>query len=513
MTESAVMPTRGRNELASGGHHLTALAIVALVVTAFSLAVGVRGWDTVILLLALLTFWLGAIPIVLDFVRPAERRQILMSLTSMAFLLYLASPVFTQYFLANPSDIVGPFHITRSRPRDIVNAQLVTLTGFAMLLIGFYSPFGRLSATVFPKPTREWPPQAALFVAFVILAVGWLTFVSGQLGLIPSRLGSGAMGALADGSYLGIALLTLTWIRHRRREALLLLAMVIPLAMGVNFFTGSKLRFLSPALMIALAYIVTERRLRTSWIVVSLAVMVVIFPISNFYRYAIHMDNRPTIGVFLQNPGRVINQLTQFGEGIHDWGDYFTSGIKSTGARLDSLGTLAIIVKDTPERVPYQGGWSIGYIALSYIPRIIWADKPGLTIGEWVSQTYGSRDDLHTDVGPTWMGELYFNWGYIGVVFGMFAMGMLCRVFQDRLFFRNATIPALAAAVVVLYSFTRGVQASLLGPVNQTVFNIIPIALAHVFVGLSTGYHRTLRRSGREGGVADMPRAPAGGSG
>jgi hypothetical protein len=261
--------------------------------------------------------------------------------------------------------------------------------------------------------------------------------------------------------------------------------------------------------MVALAYVVYERRIRVSWLAAGFATLIVLYPVSRFYRDVIQTDNRRSIVSFVQDPSRSLEALSSFRESV-DVGRYVKEGLIATGRRLDALGVLTVVLQDTPARVPFQGGWTIGYIAISYVPRILWPGKPNTTTGEWVSQTYGSPYDFHTDVGPTWIGELYFNWGYTGVVLGMFVVGFLLRLIQERFFMWNAPIPALLAAVVVLYSTCMTVQGNLMGPVNGTVFNLAPILVAHGLVAMTSGFQR-----GRAGAPAahrgtELAPAPSG---
>jgi hypothetical protein len=275
----------------------------------------------------------------------------------------------------------------------------------------------------------------------------------------------------------------------------------VPLAMSVNFFTGSKRMFFTPAFMIVLAYIVYERRIRASWVVAGLAALVALYPLSNFYRATVQSPYGSRMKIFLQDPGGVLRNLAIF-TGSAEASTYFSSGIEATGVRLDGLNVLTAIVKDTPERVPYQDGRTIGLIFVSFIPRLVWPGKPGITIGEWVAQSYGSAYDLTTDVGPTWIGEFYFNWGYAGVVFGMFALGIQFRMLQERLFSWNAPIPALFAAVNVLYIATRSVQGGLIDPISGPLVAIVPIVATHFLVGLFGGFQRVPAR------VAGSPPGP-----
>jgi hypothetical protein len=485
----AALPIRRPRSVATPVLFLVLVFFLEVTLFLGGLALGAEGDDVTVLLLALITVLVGAGPILANMIRPPEKRQMLILLVTGVYVVNLVLPVFTQYFLMKGEVVTGTFRLSKNPPEAIAHAQIVALVGLAMLLLGFYLPFGRVAAGVLPRPTRDWPPHAVLSLGLFTLTLGWLVYLSGQLGLIPARLGTGVVGIFASGSYFGIALLTLAWLQHRRREVLLLLAIVVPLSMLFNFFTGSKRLVLTPPFMVALSYIVYERRIRTSWLAAGVAALIVLYPVSEVYRAVVQTDNMRSILNFIRDPSRTFEAISIVREGA-DLESYVRTGIQSTTARLDALGVLTVILRETPERVPFQGGWTIGYVALSYVPRLLWANKPQMTQGDWVSQTYGSASDLQTDVGPSWVGEFYFNWGYAGVVLGMIVMGFLCRLLQERFFLWNGPIPALLAAVVALYSVCMSVQGTLMGPVNGTVYNLAPILFAHLLVGMTTGFHR-----------------------
>lgn len=61
------------------------------------------------------------------------------------------------------------------------------------------------------------------------------------------------------------------------------------------------------------------------------------------------------------------------------------------------------------------------------IPRLIWPEKPSVRLGPYVAQ---ALLDLNTQSGapPSAIGEFYINFGMIGVIFGMFLMGVLLKI-------------------------------------------------------------------------------------
>jgi hypothetical protein len=71
-------------------------------------------------------------------------------------------------------------------------------------------------------------------------------------------------------------------------------------------------------------------------------------------------------------------------------------------------------------------GETMKYASYAFIPRIIWPDKPTVTRGGWFSAYLGLYDteaDATTAIGMTAVGELYWNFGIIGVLVGLTTIG------------------------------------------------------------------------------------------
>jgi hypothetical protein len=61
------------------------------------------------------------------------------------------------------------------------------------------------------------------------------------------------------------------------------------------------------------------------------------------------------------------------------------------------------------------------YAAYSFIPRVLWPEKPNVSQGEWFNKYVGAAPG--TSLGITAVGELYWNFAIPGVVIGMFVVG------------------------------------------------------------------------------------------
>lgn len=81
----------------------------------------------------------------------------------------------------------------------------------------------------------------------------------------------------------------------------------------------------------------------------------------------------------------------------------------------------------TPSLVPFWNGSSYESIPYLFIPRIIWHDKPSRHMWNKFGRSYGilSDDDFSTSVGVNYFAEGYMNFGFIGMYFVAFIMGLI----------------------------------------------------------------------------------------
>jgi len=80
-------------------------------------------------------------------------------------------------------------------------------------------------------------------------------------------------------------------------------------------------------------------------------------------------------------------------------------------------------ISDEVERSGFTYGETMDYVSYGFIPRVLWPDKPTTTRGGWFTQYIGVN--LATAIAMTSQGELYWNFGFLGVIIGMFIIGSL----------------------------------------------------------------------------------------
>jgi hypothetical protein len=468
---------------------LTVLPLIVLFGVAVGMALGVRGPDVQVLALALLMLAVALVPLILDFGRQPEQRHLLLFFLMLGWIVYFVLPVFTHYFFEEffvDAEEHGGLDLRAIHPADLAKGQSVVLVGLLAMLIGYAIPLGRLVPGGIPRPRRDWSLQAGLVVALTTIPLGWVITLGANFGFTSSRLGSGFVGWLANATYFGIALLMLLYLRHRAVGALALMALLIPPTMAFNYFSGSRGLFLTPIAVVVIALIVVQRRIRLRWLLAALVALSLSYPIVEFQRQVILQGNTRTSAWAMRRPVEVVTKTTRF-VGSQGFVSMFGKGVTALVVRFDGLGIASVIVRDCPSRVPYQGGWTIAQIPISFIPRLLWRNKPAMTSGQWVTDNFAGGPGIISSTGATWVGELWFSFGWLGVGIGMIVIGLFIRVLHEMLFKAGAVLPAQLMAVIVLHAVPPTLGGALISPINGTIFGAMPLVITHMCVRLLSG--------------------------
>jgi hypothetical protein len=473
-------PPRFRGERVLGAGFGLLLALVA--VFAFGVGLGIRGTDIAIYALALLTLFVASIPLLVDRGLPLERRHVMLSVLSLVYLAHFVVPALTIYIPA-----VGPIDASSTSntnlfPHDVVDGQLVALLAVIVLLVAYALPFGKVFAQMLPAPTRDWPLVASLGISAAMIPVGWGIVLGGLLGWIPESVGTGVVGTIASSSVYANILLTTAVVRNRSRVAVPLIALNIVVSGLYGMITTRKRDMLLAAALVALTLVVLRGRIRVIWIALGIAALIAIYPVSEFLRGGI--GSQYSIPYMLSHPLDTLMQVQRYLTGA-DTAELLDSGLQATGRRIDGLGILSVIVRDTPSVSPYQYGRTLGLFFVAFIPRLLWPDKPEIHIGQWVTDVYGSGPEVvGTSTGPTQVGEFYFNFGWPGVVLGMLLLGVLLRFTFEWLVRRGGTTPAILAAVTILYWLGVKFMGDVALTYSSLVVALVPILATHALVRL-----------------------------
>lgn len=97
-------------------------------------------------------------------------------------------------------------------------------------------------------------------------------------------------------------------------------------------------------------------------------------------------------------------------------------------------------------------------------PRFLWATKPvtsDIMDGNILGRSYGviNKDDYLTTVGPTFVGDLYMNFGLAGIILGTFFFGVLFRfIFNYLIKYNSNLLAGVIIYSVVWLNFMKGFE-------------------------------------------------------
>ena len=196
--------------------------------------------------------------------------------------------------------------------------------------------------------------------------------------------------------------------------------------------SGMKGNVFRNFLVVALIVSITKVKLDKKWIAAVLAGLIVIYPIHDRYR---HLLKTGTVDVrrvgALERAGSTAAQDASREES--SWEGWLANGWEQTSSRLDLLHAMATVVSlDSWQASRVRGDerwWMLPFYP--FVPRFLWPTKPALLRGMRLSILMGSGHE--TSSALTYPGDLYLDYGLIGVLLGMFFVGIGGQLITNRI--------------------------------------------------------------------------------
>ncbi|HJR42681.1 MAG TPA: hypothetical protein VJ812_11360 [Gemmatimonadaceae bacterium] len=119
-------------------------------------------------------------------------------------------------------------------------------------------------------------------------------------------------------------------------------------------------------------------------------------------------------------------------------------------SRLSTFNQLTQI-RRIVEEDGFLEGETMEYLAFAFVPRVIWPEKPVIAKGQWfagrIGQGFPTADGgFSNSINMTIQGELYLNFGWLGVVVGCVLFGVLLALLWMRAEFWSSSSNGLGGA-------------------------------------------------------------------
>lgn len=402
------------------------------------------------------------------------------------------SPVYINSVLTEKAGL--PFSIVVIPPDAVATGYVLFLIGSLSFHIGIQARRPRPGQRGKYASERGSNPLPALILLYVVgLVTVWKTEWIAFLGAPARLLQWGSVAAIA-----AVALLPSQRLGLSNRAQAVFIALGTLGALIANMMSFSK-SYIMFAFVPVLWRFYLRQDLRRWFLPLLMGIaalyLTIVAPAINSARYTQLQEGETA---FARVSRAVLSRLGG-DEGSSAPVDASDQGAQFLSRMYDPIATAYIVTE--VERTGLLMGETIAYLKYAFIPRILWRDKPTVTRGAWFAYYIGfseSEEKSTTSLGITATGELYWNFGTLGIVLGMFLLGLmngaLWRMAGDDP--RDTPFHMLLYTIVML---TLPNMSEAVTVFTATIIAYLTIRVAHASTSALAGLRSVLRASAIRG--------------
>lgn len=374
--------------------------------------------------------------------------------------------------------------------RDILNEGVVVMSiGLLLAYAAYFAP-GRWAHELAKKLPRMSDVRSGFRTTSVIL----IFFAIGAIALARrfDAAGISSLGAAEgvpvalrpntiEGATWTVPFLSmpsvglLIWLaiiaRNRRRYSMLLWFLAVVIYMIAFGMLGSRSRLLYVIVPGIVLYHFLARRLGRAFVVVGLVLTWGTYVWYGQIRGDVYSGGDLEGGVSL----------------TREWFDDYTS----THGDVSPFRNTLDIIERYGERGDYLYGSTLVTPITNWIPRSIWPGKPASGAVVYTRAFFPEAAGMNITAVPGFGGELFMNFGYSGILFGLMLTGMFARVLKE---YRESDRQKIFVNIIyAVGAFALGMIAR--GDVLFVVINM-EMGLLFAIIGFWFGGGRVLKSEG-----------------
>ncbi|MCU1265057.1 MAG: hypothetical protein JWM21_1375 [Acidobacteria bacterium] len=320
----------------------------------------------------------------------------------------------------------------------VVAALILSILGVVTLQVAYYSLNHRKAVKLLPHVSLPLNRRRA---EIFCVAVFLLALLLGRVqALLPDQvlLQFSSIISLLQNQLL-VAIGILAWFVFSgigNRVHKILLYTIVAAAAVKGFTTTMMEAMMTPLAVLFISKWFYTKRFPVSMLIVVGVIFLFLSPVKKNIRTAIVQDT--SAAAETSTTDRATDWVNQ---AVSYWSESFSGrrdlaeSTSDASVRTDLIHTFAHIYSLTPSVVPYQYGDTYRYLTITWVPRILWPEKP---IANAANNYYAVAYDISTEegvktssFGATLMGEGYMNFGIAGVVILMAFLGLVTSLLED----------------------------------------------------------------------------------
>jgi len=375
-------------------------------------------------------------------------------------------------------------------------SELLILVG-GIVLLGSYRAIVSLSNGAMKRQTpSDWSIPAILLVGGALWSIGTYTMFFWHVHIVTDTTTAAVRSGFAKESPLSLALLILAqmmqplgelllvyaWRITRRSDLALLVVSLVVLQVVLGFIIDIKGIAMFGGIIVIVSCVLIDGKIPKTWVAAAAFFILFAFPVFQAYRAQVHGHLGMSRAAVVENFGNALQIALSAKEKVN-------SGPNRAQAffeRVSLKGSVEMIVKETGNTVQFQNGASLTPILAAFVPKIIWPKKPDVQTGRIVNRVFHVSDDPDTYISPSHLGELYWNFGWPGVIIGMSVIGSLLGFTARFNLAEGRTVTRLLVTVLAIQYLINGFEGAIAVSYVVWLRSMAVVALLHLIFSRNT---------------------------
>jgi hypothetical protein len=301
----------------------------------------------------------------------------------------------------------------------------------------------------------------------------------------------------------GILLIAYAWRIFRFPALLAPVLGIVVFQVFLGFVADIKGLAMLGGILVIVTIVLVDARVPKLWLAGAVAYAILVFPIFQAYRTEIHGNRGIARTTVVENFGKTLDLALSAEDRVNSGRHRAQTLLERSSLRA----SVQMIVEKTGNGVPYQHGYTLTPLIATFIPKIIWTDKPDVPTGQIVNKEFHVTEGEDVYISPSHLGELYWNFGWAGVLAGMACIGGILGVVGSRFNLGEAkTVTRLLVTVVTIKQVVIGFEGVIAASYVVWLRSLAGIGLLHlIFARVPV----RLCRPGADREESRLPTAPS----
>lgn len=351
-------------------------------------------------------------------------------------------------------DQTDRIYTSTSRIPRTALADTVILTGGASLFANYMAASAFWRRRGIKKFPQEWKYNVAVKFGFMCWVIGIaaqfvVQFVYWTTGPEEVGIASHLISNLYYLANLGGIIMVVTVLSNRNAGlAWILLTIMVSVEFVFGFLGNTKEVSFRLAVMFLITLFFFRGRISVLLIVAMVLVFIPYHSLFKIYRVQVLQVREQSALDSINSLEKSLETVTKGAEKERD------AALKSFFFfldRVDGRKYIEIITQKTGVQVPFLHGETFMSFFYSFIPRLVWPEKPQILLGQLMNKTFKLSASPKTFVPSTLLGEFYWNFGMVGVIGGMAFVGILFAIINGA--FMSSGNASTVGMLIVLSAF------------------------------------------------------------